>query len=340
MKRLIRGTVPDVATQRIVHRGRRGMSETIRNEVWAFDLEWVPDAHAGRILYGADDAVSERDVMSVMWKRGGATIEEPRPFIKTVMCRIVSIAAMRRSVTPEGITLDLLSVPIDVDDCHQIGERKMLECFLGELSAHRPQLVGFNSFGADLKILMQRAVVHGLSADGLFERDREPFPANLERLPAHHVDLMRILGGWGKSTPSLHEMATLSGIPGKMGIDGGDVARLWLEGRRRRIVDYNEFDAVTTYLLWLRVAHSAGSFTTREYDTEQERVRAMLDAKSRTPCGAHMAAYLSEWERLDAVNAVAPTPAVASTSTGGSMAFHVTSGAKTVHGAPSRSPNA
>lgn len=288
------------------------MFETIGKEVWAFDLEWVPDARAGRMLYGADDAWSETDVLTVMWERGGATIEEPRPFLKTVLCRIVSIAAVRRSATPAGITLDLLSVPAAVDDPGQFEEREMLNCFLGELRGRRPQLVGYNSADADLTILMQRAVVHGISADGLFERGHDPSTEKVGRSAGRHVDLMRMLGGWGRSTPSLHEVATLSGIPGKMGTDGGDVARLWLEGRRRRIVDYNEFDAVTTYLLWLRVAHAVGAFSAREYATEQMRVRAMLEKRSRMPSGAHMQSYLSEWERLAALHRAPSTaPAAA-----------------------------
>ncbi len=288
------------------------MFDVIGPEVWAFDLEWVPDARAGRMLYGVGDARSENDAMSEMWQQGGATVEEPRPFIKTVLCRIVSIAAVRRSATPAGTTLDLFSLPADVDDPRQTGEREMLEAFFGELAACRPQLVGYNSSGADLNILIQRAIVHGISADALFERGREKTSPYFDRPSSHHVDLMRILGGRGKSRPSLNEMATVSGIPGKMGMDGGDVARLWLEGCRRRIVDYNEYDAMTTYLLWLRVAHFAGAFSADEYDVEQGRVRVMLEERSRGMGGAYLRAYLSEWERLTTLHG-APSRAAAST---------------------------
>jgi predicted PolB exonuclease-like 3'-5' exonuclease len=61
------------------------------------------------------------------------------------------------------------------------------------------------------------------------------------------VDLKRILGGFGRAVvPSLHESATLSGIPGKLDVDGNQVAELWLQGKLREIVDYNQFDALTT----------------------------------------------------------------------------------------------
>ena len=41
-----------------------------------------------------------------------------------------------------------------------------------------------------------------------------------------HIDLIQILGGFGKSSPSLNEMATICGIPGKLGISGQEVAQL------------------------------------------------------------------------------------------------------------------
>ena len=63
--------------------------------------------------------------------------------------------------------------------------------------------------------------------------------------------------GFGKSSPSLNEMAAVCGIPGKLGISGKEVAQLWMEGRLLEIVAYNECDALTTYLIWLRIAFLA-----------------------------------------------------------------------------------
>ena len=96
----------------------------------------------------------------------------------------------------------------------------------------------------------------------------------------------------------LHEIATLSGIPGKLDVDGNQVAELWLAGDLRRIVEYNEFDALTPYLLWLRVAHFAGHFTPEEYAEEQEALRRMVEDLAGKR--AHLARYLDEWQRLRA----------------------------------------
>ena len=111
---------------------------------------------------------------------------------------------------------------------------------------------------------------------------------------------MEILSGWGggKGYVALHEIATLSGIPGKFQADGEQVAPMWLDGRRREIVQYNCFDALTTYLLWLRMAHVAGLFTADQYAAEQQLVRDLIIDLVEQPETAFLERYSDEWERL------------------------------------------
>lgn len=293
------------------------MFKTVQDSVWVYDIEWVPDVGAGRVLYDLDaSGMTDEEIMSVMWQNGGATDENPTPYLKTVMCRIVSIAVVRRRVTSQGVSIDLLSLPRG--DAAQASEAEMIESFLTALGARCPQLVGYNSSDSDLKILIQRAVVNGLAAKEFCKRPDKPWEGidYFARGSEWNIDLMRILGGWGKSTPSLHEIASLSGIPGKLGVDGGDVASMWLRGEHRRIVDYNECDAITTYLLWLRVAHFAGKITTPQYTKEQQLVRALLEDESSENGKVHLREYLTEWERLTALVARRAGPRAAGKSNG------------------------
>ena len=92
------------------------MIKNVKERVWAFDLEWIPDPLAGRLLHGIPDSVeSPREIMQAMWRAGGASDEDPTPFLKTVLCRIVSIAVVERRAKGEGEepTLALLSLPRD-----------------------------------------------------------------------------------------------------------------------------------------------------------------------------------------------------------------------------------
>ncbi len=278
------------------------MIRGVEERVWAFDLEWVPDPLAGRLLHDLPDSTSDTEVLAEMWRAGGASDADPTPFLKTVLCRIVSIAVVeRRARGDENPVLNLLSLPRHPESQDDAREANVVGVFLEALGKHRPQLVGFNSRDSDLKILIQRALVLGLQAADFAQRPEKPWLGidYFARSSDWNVDLKEILGGWGKGVPSLHQIAVQSGIPGKLDVDGNDVARMWLDGRLADIVAYNEFDALTTYLVWLRLAHFGGHFTGTSYAEEQTRVRSLIE-REISAGKRHLARYLEEWDRLRA----------------------------------------
>jgi len=280
------------------------MIKDVKPRVWAFDLEWVPDPLAGRLVYSLpDDLTDPVEVMRVMWERGGATEEDPTPFLKTALCRVVSVAALERRQLPDGsVKLALMSLPRDPARDVETTEAHVVGTFLEALGKNRPQLVGFNSLQSDLKILIQRGIILGLSAPEFCRRPDKPWEGidYFARSSDWNVDLKEIVGGWGVASPSLHEIAVQAGIPGKMGVDGNDVAPLWLEGRLDRIVRYNECDAVTTYLVWLRLAHFAGHLDQAAYNHEQQLVADLLQVEIAKGNRQHLEEYLETWTDLRA----------------------------------------
>lgn len=272
------------------------MIKTIPNEVWAFDCEWVPDLQAGRLLYHLPEELPEHEVLRVMWEQGGATAENPMPFLRTLLCRVVSVATVIRRVLGNGeVQLFLQALPETPEDPDQ-DEPYILKRFLADgLTARHPQLVGFNSRNSDLRILTQRAMVHGLTLKTLCERlDAKPWESQ-------DIDLMDLVSGYGKNyAVSLNEIATLSGIPGKLDTTGDDVCGLWYSGQRRKIVEYNCFDALTTYLVWLRMACFSGCLTPGGYVLEQQRVRTLLEERLLKPENAFLRVYLDAWRDLKA----------------------------------------
>jgi predicted PolB exonuclease-like 3'-5' exonuclease len=273
------------------------MIKTVANEVWAFDSEWVPDLQAGRLLYHLPDDRPSAEVLQIMWEQGGATPENPQPFLRTLLCRVVSVATViRRTLRNGEVQLYLLTLPETPDDPAQ-DELYILRRFLADgVSTRNPQLVGFNSRNADLRILTQRAIVNGLSLKSLCARlDAKPWESN-------DIDLMDCVSGYGKAyAVSLHELATLSGIPGKLDTTGDDVCGLWYRGQRRKIVEYNAFDALSTYLVWLRLAFFSGCFTAEEHIAEQRRVVRLLDdLLGKSPDNAYLRTYRDAWRDLKA----------------------------------------
>lgn len=276
------------------------MFKFVHNEVWAFDAEWVPDPVTGRIAYGLPRDMPDEEVLQVMWQQGGATEEDPRPYLKTVLCRVVSVAAVIRSQAPEGtVSLRLHSIPSDTDGA--LSEAEILNRFLTAIGRSKPQLVGFNSNGADLPILIQRGIAQGLHQPGFSSRPDKPWQGRdyFARHSDWSVDIKDHLGGWGKSTPSLHEMASSCGIPGKIDVDGADVVDLWRAGDIKSITSYNECDALTTYLVWLRMAHFAGLVSPKQYHAEQEQLRDLLRSKVQEGGAHHLERFLSLWETYD-----------------------------------------
>ncbi len=276
------------------------MFKTVADPLWAFDAEWVPDPAAGRLLYGLSPETPDEEVVAEMWKQGGATEEDPTPYLKTVLCRVVSIAAVQRRTRGKKTELTLLWLPRDTEDAGQQTEASIVGTFLDALGKYRPQLVGFNSYSADLKILIQRALVQGLAAPEFCKRPEKPWEGSdfFARNSEAHIDLMDVLGSWGKGSVSLHEAATLSGIPGKIDAEGEQVAGLWLSGHWREIVQYNCFDALTTYLLWLRTAHLAGFFDDAAYLEEQRLVQELMEEEGTKPGGEYLELYSDAWHRL------------------------------------------
>lgn len=252
------------------------MLKLLAPDVWCFDAEWIPDVAAGRRTYGLPAEMPDEEVRFRMWTEAGATPDNPRPYLKTALCRIVSIAAVKRTERDGKVSLKLSSIP-SISGEHRT-ESYLLDAFLTSVGEVRPQLVGFNSVSADLPALMQRALVHRIAAPEFCRRPNKPWEGvdYFAKGSDHHVDLKELIGGWGRATPSLHEICSACRIPGKQSVDGGDVLELWLAGRVSEIVAYNQADALRTYLLFLRVAHLAGKITTHELVHEESLLVQLL----------------------------------------------------------------
>ena len=122
------------------------MYKFIANNVIAFDAEWVPDPASGRRVYDFSDDLSDDQVIEQMWLKGGATPEDPKPYLKTVLCRIVSLAAViRERQNDNSISLKLHSVPRTNEGV--LSEHMIISRFLEYIVDLLPQLkpVGFEA---------------------------------------------------------------------------------------------------------------------------------------------------------------------------------------------------
>ena len=96
-------------------------------------------------------------------------------------------------------------------------------------------------------------------------------------------------------TPRLDDFAKACGFPGKIDVKGEQVTDLWLEGDLKKIIEYNQTDALNTYLVWLRLVYFCGKLSEEEYFDETEQFRSFLEMESAKPEKAFVADFLAKW---------------------------------------------
>jgi len=282
------------------------MLKKLADSVFSFDVEWIPDPKSAEILHdlpaapgpGVEAAHSFEALWASARKEGDAP--DSQPYLKTILCRIVSLAGILREQAPGGKpSLKLISLPLDPSDSLKSDEKTILTSFMKSVGRRKPQLVGYNSAQSDVPILVQRAIVHGLPGFGFSDRPAKPWEG-VDYFDArnsdYNLDLADAMGQF-RDRPTLHQAATLSGIPGKLDVSGASVSQMWLDGKLAEIVEYNECDAFTTHLLWARIAHFSGLLSSEQYQAEQKLVRDLLEyeiSQNRT----HLQRFVEEWDRL------------------------------------------
>ncbi len=257
----------------------------IREPILVFDIETVPDLEAGRRIHGLE-GLSDEDVAAAMSSL--RVQQRGSDFQPTHLHRIVAISiALRRENEFRVFSLG--------DE--QTGEAELVRQFFGGVDKYRPVLVSWNGSGFDLPVLHYRALKHSIPAPRYWDTgqlDRETKWDNyLGRYQFRHTDLMDVLALYnGRNYAPLHEIAVLLGLPGKLGMDGSQVAGAYSAGRIAEIRAYCETDVMNTYLVYLRFLLLRGQLDSATHAAELERARAFLNG-SPAP---HWAEFSTAWK--------------------------------------------
>ncbi|MDA7989544.1 MAG: 3'-5' exonuclease [Gammaproteobacteria bacterium] len=258
------------------------------NPVLAFDIETVPDTAAGARLYGLE-GLSDEDIARAMATRrvqqtGGSD------FLPLHLHRVVAISAALRSGED---SLRVWSLGEEDSD-----EAELIARFYDGIERYTPTLVSWNGGGFDLPVLHYRSLLHATPARRYWEMgdgDREfRFNNYLNRFHWRHIDLMDALAGFNpRAFAPLDELAVMLGLPGKLGMHGGDVWRAYLDGGIRQIREYCESDALNTFLIYLRWEAVRGALDREALEREYGLVKKFLRESGRK----HFAAFLDAWEK-------------------------------------------
>jgi len=254
--------------------------------IFAFDIETVPDVEGGRRLHGLeglDDHAAAEAMLAMRREENGSD------FLRLPLHRVVVISVA--ALIGEKFTVFSLGDGGD-DECSLIAR------FYEGIERYTPKLVSWNGSGFDLPVLHYRALMHGLSAPRYWEtgdQERDFRYNNYQnRYHDRHTDLMDVLAGFSpRAVAPLDQVATLCGLPGKLGMSGAAVREHIEQGDFAGVRNYCEHDVLNTYLLWLRYELMRGTIDSVGYDAACERVRAALVEADRP----HLKQFLDAWRQ-------------------------------------------
>lgn len=259
--------------------------------ILVFDIETVPDIGGIRRVHDVPRELSDADVMA--WYSQTRRAATGNDFPPLALQKVVAIGCALR----DGTKFKIASVGEPDND-----EAELIRRFFEIIDRCTPQLVSWNGGGFDLPVLHHRALLHGVTAKCYWDwgdEDREfKFNNYLSRYHTRHVDLMDVLAQYqSRANASLDVMAKLCGFPGKLGMDGSQVAAAIAAGRIVEVRNYCETDVLNTYFLYQRFRLIRGELDAAGYEAELALARDRISQSD----AAHWRAYLEAW-------AVAPTP--------------------------------
>lgn len=234
------------------------------NSVIAWDIETIPDLKGFAAANGLDGK-SDGEIREAIGDK----------FPKHIYHSIICIGALIAHQDDGHWVVDVLGAPTIA----KRSEKELISSFVDRIAELNPQLITFNGSSFDLPALRYRAMVNGVAAPGLAMR---PY---FYRYSEDAIDLCDVLSAFnsqGKAT--LHELCRVMGLPGKpSGIHGGEVEKLYRDGRISEIADYCETDVVNTYRVWLRYELFRGQLTEVAFHASEaclvEFIRGRANAK-------------------------------------------------------------
>lgn len=163
-------------------------------------------------------------------------------------------------------------------------------------NAGRPhKLVDWNGKAFDLPVLQTRAFALGVPLAWYFQA---PNPANKwskpyrNRYAGQHLDLA---DEWTNNRafqkPSLLHLATLMGLPGKVGIDGSKVHEAYQQGRHEEIDIYCMQDVVQTAFIFQRYSYLSGDLSLIQY---QAATKSLLEWTADQPTQSEFIATINQ----------------------------------------------
>lgn len=261
--------------------------------LFVFDIETIYDVHAAKTLTGSE----ETDVL-ILRKQLEAyhadATEGKNTFPRQPFHQVVAISFLEAEISRDGKHETYALKELRSGGKEGVDEKTLLEGFFQYVAKLKPRLVSYNGRTFDLPVLKYRAMLHGISASWLYHSGDKWNNYGSRYSLDWHCDLLDALSDFGASARcKLHEVCAVMGYPGKIGVDGSQVAPLYDAGRIKEIRDYCETDVLNTYLVYVRYMYHRGDISQAGYN---QAIRDVLSYLKETDDRPHLGEFFAAWE--------------------------------------------
>lgn len=264
------------------------------DQLFVFDIETIPDSDAVPNLTGLEDTdlAARREALDDYHLK---VTDGRNAFPRQCFHRVVAISFLRATILRDGDYETYQIEEIRSGGNENSDEEELIRGFFQYCGKHLPRLVSFNGRGFDLPVLKYRAMKYGISGEWLHKTGDKWNNYSQRYSKGWHCDLLEQLSDYGASARlRLNEVCASFDLPGKTGVDGGDVMGMFDEGKIREIRDYCETDVINTFLVYLRYALHTGISDLDGYNHARNLLQNELEERSED--NQAYSEFLQAWE--------------------------------------------
>lgn len=266
--------------------------------LFIFDIETIPDTESGANLLDLAGAKTEK-IREEMAKYHLKLTDNRSDFLRQPFHKIVAISFVECEIVRDFNGGEFYRI-IDVRSGGDLmaNEADLVKGFFSHLKKKPPRLVSFNGRNFDLPVLKYRAMKHEVECGWLYKNGDKWNNYNQRYSLDWHCDLAEAFSDFGASARvKMNELCATFNLPGKIGVDGSQVSKMYDQNQLKEIRDYCETDVLNTYLLYLIYQHHTATLSTESFNKSKSELKTFLEGLSKTK--EHLKEFLEEWQKLE-----------------------------------------
>jgi hypothetical protein len=271
--------------------------------LFVFDIETIPDVKAGANLLSLEGK-SDEEVRKALEEYHLEITDQKNSFLRQPFHKIVAISFLEAEIIRDFNGAEFYNI-VDIRSGGDLAstEADLVKGCFSHLKKKFSRLVSFNGRHFDLPVMKYAAMKHGVEAAWLYKSGDKWNNYNQRYSLDWHCDLAEAFSDFGASARvKMNELCAAFNLPGKIGVDGSKVTKMYDDGKLKEIRDYCETDVLNTFLLYLIYQNHNGSMSTESLNKCKKSMSEFLEKKingSDSKNYDHFKEFLQEWKKFE-----------------------------------------